>query len=68
MHFVIKYDRKNGKVIGVKEFDTWPEAFKEHQKNISDEKNNDISISLVDAPTREYLEKNYGAFFHKKDK
>lgn len=67
MHFIITYNRKNGVVLDVKEYVDWKEAFKAHQNAISGEQNLDVSISLVDAPDKEYLVKNYGAFFHKKD-
>lgn len=66
MHYVIKYNRKTGIVKELKEFSDWIEAFKVHQTTIDNEANPDISVSLVDAPNKDYLMKHYGAFFHNK--
>jgi hypothetical protein len=64
MYFIIKYDRKNGKVKDVKEYVDWDVAFKIHMDTITNETNPDISVSLIDAPDRKELERLYGAFFH----
>ena len=69
MHYIIEYNRAKGTVISLKEHsdNEWSTAFKDHQKKIADNTNDDISISLVDAKNLADLKKHYGAFFHKKD-
>lgn len=64
MHFIVKYDRKNGKVVDVIGFKEWEVSFREYQQMLLDESNPDVSVSLIDAPNRISLQKMFGAFFH----
>lgn len=64
MHFIVKYNRKDGKVIDVIGFLDWDLAFQAHQKILMDEEDPNVAVSLIDAPNRIALRSMFGAFFH----
>ena len=63
-HYVIVYDRKTGAVKDTQEFEDWNKAFVEHEHQIDNNNEEDVSVSLVTAPSMSHLKQYYKAFFH----